>query len=606
MSEPENGLQTALSNSIAQLAEKAFSGALSNTKEAANWLNANFALDFEKYVVSTTSRCSNVKTLLNGDDPVPLRKAYEPVDLEFKSRNVPIAKFIENVVFKNKNALITATLGSGKSLSMKFLYTEIATSKILSKIPIFVELRYVNFPDQTIYSYIHQQISPFSNFVSEKSIVAGLKAGIFTLLLDGFDEIRGENRKSAQRQIIEIAEKYPASNIIVSSRLDVQRFISWHQFPEYHVSPLTKQKMINMIKNIEYNQQEKEQFLKLVNDGLFETHGEILSNPLLASMMLLTFKEFQEIPSKMHVFYRTAFDVMYRRHDSTKTDYQRQFKSDLDIEEFRHVFMTFCFMSFIDKRFTFNRELFEQYLRKSLDYENHDTRVSDYGEDVVDNLCIIHCEGEKYDFIHRSFQEYFAALFLSKRSVESSYDFIDAIVCEHEDGGECIGMMVEMDSEEFERKYLIRKLDAILSESKKATSPRKKIELLSNHFVLVPAEVTGRADFLLYEAPLLGRSYDKLHKMIRSIGRLYYLPIYNVRKYASEGWIDAVPRKHKGKDVIILLDSGGLTLNFIRKLGLVRYYFDIISAIRELHGKLLKQHRKKKKMLSNTLLNSAK
>ena len=39
-------------------------------------------------------------------------------------------------------------------------------------------------------------------------------------------------------------------------------------------------------------------------------------------MMLMTFDEFAEIPSKMHVFYEQAFNVLYNKHDATKASFK--------------------------------------------------------------------------------------------------------------------------------------------------------------------------------------------------------------------------------------------------------------------------------------------
>jgi hypothetical protein len=42
-------------------------------------------------------------------------------------------------------------------------------------------------------------------------------------------------------------------------------------------------------------------------------------------MMLMTFDEFAEITSKMHIFYDQAFNVLYNKHDATKTSFRRKF-----------------------------------------------------------------------------------------------------------------------------------------------------------------------------------------------------------------------------------------------------------------------------------------
>ncbi len=43
------------------------------------------------------------------------------------------------------------------------------------------------------------------------------------------------------------------------------------------------------------------------------------------------------------------------------------------------------------------------------------TTSSDFLEDLCSNLCLMYFEGDRYHFTHRSFQEYFCALFFSKQ-----------------------------------------------------------------------------------------------------------------------------------------------------------------------------------------------
>lgn len=51
-----------------------------------------------------------------------------------------------------------------------------------------------------------------------------------------------------------------------------------------------------------------------------------------------------------------------------------------------------------------------------------------FRDDLCDNLCLMYFESGKYHFTHRSFQEYFCALFFSKqkdRTLEGIGDFFD-------------------------------------------------------------------------------------------------------------------------------------------------------------------------------------
>ena len=48
----------------------------------------------------------------------------------------------------------------------------------------------------------------------------GLANGLFTVILDGFDEIDYADRKDVKKQIISLRDKYPNITIVVSSRDD--------------------------------------------------------------------------------------------------------------------------------------------------------------------------------------------------------------------------------------------------------------------------------------------------------------------------------------------------------------------------------------------------
>ena len=66
----------------------------------------------------------------------------------------------------------------------------------------------------------------------------------------------------------------------------------------------------------------------------------------------------------------------------------------------------------------FTKDEFVQQMKKVIENvpvvtseEKAALKPTDFLRDLTDNLCMMYCEGEKYYFIHRSFQEYFAALY---------------------------------------------------------------------------------------------------------------------------------------------------------------------------------------------------
>ncbi len=66
--------------------------------------------------------------------------------------------------------------------------------------------------------------------------------------------------------------------------------------------PLSKEKSIKLIEKLPYYDEEvKSRFLKTL-DKSYTKSKRFCSNPLLLTLMLLTFEEFAEIPDRMHVF----------------------------------------------------------------------------------------------------------------------------------------------------------------------------------------------------------------------------------------------------------------------------------------------------------------
>jgi len=604
-----SALSSSLSNSLAQLVDKAFQAVVSGSREGANSVAAKLQVGFEKYIATTRSRCNSVKTLISTSTPVLLDKAYEPVDLEYGNITIPIDDFISRISSIGNRALITATLGSGKSFTMRYIYSQFSQPGVLSHIPIFIELRDVPFSEKSLVSYIYDILQPFTNFVSERSIIAGLKSGAFCLLLDGLDEVSSKNIREADKQINRIAAEYPNNIIIVSSRPDRPRFISWHNFPEYQVSGLTLVKLENLINRIDFDETEKALFITKARKQLYRTHEQILSNPLLASMMLLTFKEFQDIPSKMHVFYGIAFDVLYRRHDTIKTDFQREFKSGLDLNDFKRVFMTLCFMAFLDRKFNFKVDTFKSYIRKAVAYEELEADADLVYKDLNHNICIVHTEGDDVNFIHRSFQEYFSALFLSKRSIDRSYDYIDAFFSE-QGTEEFISMLVEIDKEEFERKYLIRRLAEIEKSLFEAKNLKQKVESFCAIYVIAVVDSPSLNSDIIEKAILVpvglrglkhaAGPVNNTANVISYIGPIYGINIYYTGTYAKPDWNVVVSEQFPNSHVNVLTSSK-ISAKIAKTAGLDTYFRDLSASIRRVNRNLVERHAKKTRVLSDAL-----
>jgi hypothetical protein len=182
--------------------------------------------------------------------------------------------------------------------------------------------------------------------------------------------------------------------------------------------PFAKNQALELVDKSDFRADQPEirqKFRNALEKTLFSSHTSFAENPLLLTIMLLTFARFAEVPSKMHIFYREAFLALSVTHDATKGAFKRALKTGLNIDEIEMYFAEICFRSYRDEKYEFTGNEFTDYFGK-LSKADKSKTASDFLYDLCHNLCLMYFESGKYHFVHRSFQEYFAAVFMSKQT----------------------------------------------------------------------------------------------------------------------------------------------------------------------------------------------
>ena len=310
-----------------------------------------------------------------------------------------------------KRLVITGLAGSGKSMLSKYLMIRRFLNPS-GRIPLFVELRHLNpLTSKNLLAYVHQSCASANSKITFDQFELTLRTGGLFLVLDGFDEIDYEHRDQISDQIMDISTKYPEIVLVVSGRPD-NKFATWQSFYTFTIDPLSKTQALDLISKIDYDSDLKTRFQNEVKRRLYESHKSFLSSPLLASIMLLTYEQFAEIPNKIHIFYEQAFSALFRRHDAQKTQFIRKTYANLAIDDFNKFFATFCTFSYAEQRFSFSDQELIQSVKNSLSYARVKANPSDVIRDLYECVCMLQKDVNYTDFVHRSFQEYFCALFL--------------------------------------------------------------------------------------------------------------------------------------------------------------------------------------------------
>ena len=403
-------LSAAATKGAGHITEEFLKRLLSSEKKKKPVNSAELATIISSYLHKNYDKCLRIKTLLNRDSPVDMLKIYVDVNFQSSSGNIDQFELIETIEQK-KCIMILGNGGTGKSIFMKYLWLACYARTELNT-PIFIELRdFNNFISENFLSFIQNTI--FSDKLQENSEIfdAMMKEGKFTFILDGFDEVV-ENRKNLlEKQIIDLSENYPKNNYIISSRpLDYIK--SWRKFFAYMVKPFTLKDVTLLIEKTDFDKKIKLKFLSKLKDGLFESHKSFLENPLLSTMMLITFNDFAEIPTRMHVFYEQAFSALILRHDASKSAYNRPLFTNLSTDQFKLVFSYFCMLSYKAETNRFSESKFLGFIEKCKEFTGLDFNTNDFKRDVIERVCLIYQDGLEFVYIHRSFQEYFTSVCL--------------------------------------------------------------------------------------------------------------------------------------------------------------------------------------------------
>lgn len=400
---------------------------LATVKDGVLYLQRYSSEDEEKhplqeYLNTATRFYSTKKTLLYAEKPHPFYELYVCNDVKFKNNkfseyNDPHSDItiheasIQKLEAESNYIIIEGLGGIGKSMLLTHLF--LSASSDSHRIPLLLFLKDYRNDTSGIVDFIWKSAKDFDPQIKQSEIVSSLQDKELVLLLDGLDEIQSSAREAFQTDLEAFIKSYPGNMVIITSR-PVNNFVAYSKFTVFDIEPLTKEQSLSLIDKLEFwDTTAKKNFMNALDRTLYYTHKEFASNPLLLTIMLMTYSSFGEVPAKMHVFYSKAYETMARLHDATKGSYKRPLYTGLTPEEFAKYFAEFCARTYKDEILEFNELSFSSYMSKVL----HNTRAEeeyiepyDFLLDLTDNLCIMYREGDKFYFIHRSFQEYFAAV----------------------------------------------------------------------------------------------------------------------------------------------------------------------------------------------------
>ncbi len=431
------------------------------------------------YAMGLINNYACLKTFFIRNEAVPLYNFYVPARIYSAKRKSSKSANFDDVIALSRCVVITGVGGAGKTIFMRHLL--LSCLKQSDKIPVFIELRDIAETQGDLHGVVLSNLESNGLKIDRDFYDRLVKAGSIVYILDGFDEVRHESRKSIEKQISKLSKTTECS-VIVSSRPD-SRFQSWPNFSIAEISNLNLRDACRLIEKVPFDSGTKAKFIAELKSGLFAKHESLLSNPLLLSIMLLTYSESANIPSRITTFYQLAYEALFHRHDALKFGFERSRKTDLDVNQFSSLFSAFCLVTYDDRKFKFDHSYAVESTRRACRISNIPVDASAFVDDAREAICLFVEEGLELSFTHRSFQEYFAARFISSVAHEQQQKLIKKY-SKNSQGNvsfdRVLELLYELNPQAVERTWLIPELSAVFV-GKKRTN---KVSLETWHSVI--------------------------------------------------------------------------------------------------------------------------
>lgn len=385
---------------------------------------------YNEYLTNVQAKYGKIKTLIYRHIPKDLYSFYECIGVKYSGKIVSTSS-VNNLLSIGHKIIITGTGGIGKSILFKHLLLN--SVKETNFIPVLIELRSFNSLDTkeiSMHDAIYKILTSNGFCLDEKYYDYSLSEGGYLVLLDGFDEINRDRVNKVTSEVKNFCSKYNKNHFIISSR-PTDAFIGWNDFSEMSACALTKEQALNLIKKIDYSEPAKSTFYQELDNNLYDKYKSFASNPLLLTIMLLTFCNHASIPAKLNDFYEAAFSTLFNMHDATKDCYVRDTRTNLGIDEFKTIFSYICFKSYFCAEYEFTESELRHYIQMAKEkFSSHSFLVDDFLDDLVSSVCMLFKDGLNYRFSHRSFQEYFAAWYTCKLTDEAQYKLLTSWMTE--------------------------------------------------------------------------------------------------------------------------------------------------------------------------------
>ncbi|MBD1913168.1 MULTISPECIES: NACHT domain-containing NTPase [unclassified Leptolyngbya] len=321
-------------------------------------------------------------------------------------------------VQKYRRLIILGKPGAGKTTFLKHLAIQCNEGKFESeRLPIFVTLKdFAETPDQPeLLQYIcHRDFHDDPE--ASQAIAAIFQQGRALVLLDGLDEVRGEDHDRIVRDIRTFSEQYYDNHFVITCRIAAWEY-TFEKFTEVEIADFDEVQIAAFVaKWFSQKPIKPESFLRALNQN--PKIYQLAVSPLLLTLLCLAFEESGEFPASRSELYKEGIDALLKKWDAKRGIQRDQVYKKLSLQHKQDLLSYIALVTFKQQSYFFKQSVLEEYIADYIadlpDAQSDPEALKLDSEAVLRSIEAQHgllVERAKgiYSFSHLTFQEYFAA-----------------------------------------------------------------------------------------------------------------------------------------------------------------------------------------------------